>query len=128
MPARRAKHRHLEDDEQRALFLWAAWAAPRYPELGLMFAIPNGGKRDPREAARMQGQGVKSGVPDICLPVPRRGFGALYIEMKAGKNKPTADQNKWLEQLEKAGNMTACCWGWDQAKTLIMKYLTPSAT
>ena len=36
-----------------------------------MFRIPNGGSRHPAEAARLKAQGVKAGVPDLCIPVAR---------------------------------------------------------
>ena len=36
--------------------------------------------------------GVKAGVPDLCLPVPMNGYAGLYIEMKYGSNKPTAQK------------------------------------
>ena len=34
-----------EEVEQVQLFEWAQWASGKYPELGLMHHIPNGGKR-----------------------------------------------------------------------------------
>lgn len=49
------------------------------------YHIPNGGLRSKREAARMKGQGVRPGVPDLCIPVARRGYHSLYIEMKAAE-------------------------------------------
>lgn len=78
-----------EAAEQIKLFRWASWAIQQYPELELMYHIPNGGSRNPIEAANLKRQGVRSGVPDICLPVPRGKYSALYIEMKYGDNKPT---------------------------------------
>ena len=35
----------LETEEQQSLFEWAETQSKIYPELALMFAIPNGGKR-----------------------------------------------------------------------------------
>ncbi len=43
---------HIEDREQMWLFDWALLQSGKYPELNLLFHIPNGGKRDVREAAR----------------------------------------------------------------------------
>ena len=31
------------------------------------WAVPNGGKRSKSEAGRLKAEGVKSGVPDLCL-------------------------------------------------------------
>lgn len=36
-----------EHAHQVALFMWVATQIPTYPELRWMYAIPNGGKRDP---------------------------------------------------------------------------------
>ena len=69
-----------EDQEQIALFNWAAWMSnTKWPELELMYHVPNGGYRNKAEAGRFRAQGVKSGVPDIVLPVARGGWHGLYI-------------------------------------------------
>lgn len=52
----------LEGEEQAALFRWAQFQSGKYPELDLMFHIPNGGKRGKAEAARFKAEGVKAGV------------------------------------------------------------------
>ena len=57
----------LEDAEQRIIFQWAAMETAARPELGLLYAIPNGGKRAIKTAIALKAQGVKSGVPDMCL-------------------------------------------------------------
>src|SRR5262245_46077094 len=88
----RLKH-SSEHVEQVALFKWAARNQGREPLLCLLFAIPNGGKRDKVTAARLKAEGVKAGVPDICLPVARMGYYGFWIEMKVGKNKTTDDQD-----------------------------------
>lgn len=114
------------DDEgghQEALFQWAAYNAGRLPELAYLHHIPNGGKRDKATAAAMKRQGVKAGVPDLCLPVPRGGRHGLYIELKAGKNRPTEKQKEWMEFLRRQGYHTAVCHHWEEAAELIEGYL-----
>lgn len=112
-----------ESEEQRSLFVWATIAAGKYPALNLLFHIPNEGKRSQWTGARMRSEGLKSGVPDLCLPVARSGYHGLYIEMKAGKNRPTDNQLAWLEALEAQGYKTAVCYGWEAAKNVIEAYL-----
>lgn len=58
---------------------------PEYKDLGKTFAIPNGGKRNVIVAQKMKAEGVRAGIPDLCLPVMRGGYGGMYIELKAGK-------------------------------------------
>ena len=113
-----------ENAEQEALFQWAAYNTGRFPELRLMFHIPNGGSRNKAEAANLKRQGVKAGVPDICLPVARGEYHSLYIEMKAGNNTTTEKQNEWLLDLSKQGNAAIVCYGWKTASAVIEKYLT----
>jgi hypothetical protein len=112
-----------EHDEQMALFKWSAHLSLAHPELGLLFAIPNGGKRDKLIAIQMQREGVKPGVPDICLPVARQGWHGLFIELKAGKNKPTAYQLEWLDRLAEQGYLAVVCYGWQDAVEVIKDYL-----
>ena len=117
-------HTQHEAAEQEALFRWASYQYGIYPELRLMHHIPNGGSRNKQEAANLKKQGVKSGVPDICLPVPRGKYHGLYIEMKAGKNKATDNQSKWLEALNNQGYVAVVCVGCAQAVEVITKYLS----
>lgn len=112
-----------EAQEQKALFQWAGYAEQQYPELKLLHHIPNGGKREARTAANLKKEGVKAGVPDICLPVARGQYHGLYIELKAGKNKTTAKQKEWLNALNQEGYATKVCYGWSEARETIEKYL-----
>ena len=94
-----------------------------HPELKLLHAIPNGGSRDIREAKNLKRQGVKAGVPDLCLPVPKGAYHGLYIEMKVGRNKPSAKQNEWLAALGGNGYAVCVCYGAAEARSHIEKYL-----
>ena len=71
-----------EATEQEKLISWTQYQYNEYPELKLIFHIPNGGSRNTLEAANLKRQGVKAGVPDLCLPVARQNYHGLYIEMK----------------------------------------------
>lgn len=117
-----------EGNEQKMLFEWAFLQRKKYPELDLLYHIPNGGQRNTAEAARLKCEGVKAGVPDIHLPVARGRYHSLYIEMKYGKNKPTEKQKEWLSKLALQGNFTAVCYGWESAAKLITDYLNLKET
>lgn len=112
-----------EGGHQAALFEWAAYNTGRMPELEYLHHIPNGGKRDGATAAALKRQGVKAGVPDICLPVPKGEYHGLYIELKAGKNTATEKQRNWLNFLQNQGYYTAICYSWQLAAELIEGYL-----
>lgn len=117
-----------EHHEQAALFGWAAMKMIEYPELRLLFAIPNGGHRTKTTAARMKAEGVKKGVPDLCLPVARSLYHGLFIELKAeypngshGRTSP--EQTAWIKKLTNQGYYADVCVGWAMAAQLIVDYL-----
>ncbi len=112
-----------ESSEQQALFRWAEFQSGRYPELQLLYHIPNGGKRSKSEAARFRAEGVKAGVPDLCLPVARCGCHGLYIEMKREDGRVSENQSRWLHDLMKRGYMTGVCYSCEAAMELLIKYL-----
>lgn len=113
-----------EADEQETLMEWARVREGKWPELKLLHHIPNGGSRNKTEAARLQFQGVKPGVPDLCLPVARGGYHGLYIELKRRKGgKISPVQTAWLDALREQGYKAVVCWGWEDGKNVIEEYL-----
>jgi len=112
-----------EDEEQAFLFDWVELNLGRIPELGLLFHIPNGGARLKSEAARFKRLGVKAGVPDLFLPVARKGCHGLFIEMKrkrGGKTSPA--QRKWLDDLFLQGYLAVRCDGAEEACAVLENY------
>ena len=113
-----------EGEEQATLFHWAAMLSGRYPELKLLFHIPNGGKRTKSEAARFQREGVKPGVPDLFLPVARDGYHGLFIEMKRREGgRVSKEQKRWQTELTLQGYCAVVCRGWEDAMWQIANYL-----
>ena len=121
--ARQQYKKRSEATEQVRVINWSRAYAADFPELKLLYHVPNGGSRNQLEAQNLKAQGVKAGVPDLCLPVPHGSFHGLYIEMKYGKNKTTEKQDWWLEQLAAQGYDTAVCYGADEAMDKIAGYL-----
>lgn len=117
-----------EDTEQMGVIDWAGWNTNRFPDLKLLFHIPNGGKRNAAEAARFKAMGVKAGVPDLCLPVPMNGYAGLYIEIKYGKNKTTDKQDEWIKALRQQGYKVTVCYGGEEATKELETYLQGSPT
>ena len=116
-----------EHDEQAALFRWAGFARVRWPELAVMHAVPNGGHRRKATAGMLKAEGVRRGVPDICLPVPRAGFHGLYIELKTRRGTATRDQRWWIDALRRLGYRAEICRGWEAARAVIEDYLDGTA-
>lgn len=113
-----------EDEEQTQVVKWAELQMGRWPDLQWLYHIPNGGKRRRTEAARFKAMGVKAGVPDLCLPVPKGGYHGLYIEMKRQEGgKLSKDQREWIEGLDKNGYCVRRCDGARQAIAVLEAYM-----
>ena len=113
-----------EHQEQATLIQWANLNLKKYPELKLLFAIPNGGQRNAVTGARLKEEGVRAGVPDLLLPVAKGGYNSLFIEMKrrmGGIVSP--QQRKWIKALREAGNKVEVCAGFIAARDEIINYL-----
>lgn len=108
-----------EDREQIAIMDWSLTVRNQYPELKLLYHVANERKCSPQQGQLLKRKGVKRGVPDMFLPVPRGGYCGLYIELKADGGRVSKDQAWWLKELEEQGYCTCICLGWqDAAKTL----------
>lgn len=115
--------RNREAEEQEALFRWAVWASKQTPALELLFHVPNGGRRDAKEAAHLKRQGVRAGVPDLCLPVARSGYNGLFIELKTEGGRASAEQKDWIARLRLEDYKAEICVGWMEAVRVICGYL-----
>ena len=116
---------NLEFQHQCALI---QWASHNDKIRDYLIHIPNGGSRHKIEAVNLKRSGVKAGVPDIFMAIPRNGFGGLWIELKAPKSKTSKPkvsekQDLYIELLNKAGYRAVVCWGWDEAREEILRYL-----
>jgi len=77
--------------------------------------------------ARMKAHGVSNGVPDLLIfdriADPGSPFigieRGLAIELKAGKNKPTPDQERWHQDLRQCGWRVEICRSVDEVIALL---------
>lgn len=100
-----------ESDEQIAFVKWFRASHPGV----LIFAIPNGGSRQKREALKLQNEGVTPGVPDLFIPEWR-----LFIEMKRQKGGTVSKEQKDIMfELVRVGYTCKVCRGWLDAKSAI---------
>lgn len=115
----------LEHDEQVTLMQWWALAHQQFGiSEQLLFAIPNGGQRNIIVASKLKAEGVRAGVPDLFLAVPRHNCHGLFIEMKKPKGGSTSKQQEdMISMLDSQGYHAVVAHGWIQAKTSIECYL-----
>lgn len=112
-----------EHDIQTAIVQWAALHTRSEWRLSLLYAIPNGGKRNPVTARRLKDEGVKAGVPDLCLACHGTFGHALYLEVKTKHSYPKAAQREWIEKLQRAGNGVVIVRSLDEAVNAIATHL-----
>ena len=89
----------------------------------LWMHCPNGGTRNEAEAVSLKKQGVKSGVPDVCILEPRGDFHGLFIELKVGYNKLSKNQENWIDKLGVRAYKTAVSYSLDETRAIIDEYL-----
>lgn len=122
--------KHVEHQHQKALIDWAMRTPlPRSADVfdgarisDYLLAIPNGGKRNPREAARLKAEGVKAGVSDLLLPLRRLTYSGMWLEMKAPGERPTTSQQIWLDRMGQAGYFATWADDWIDAAAAIAEY------
>ena len=94
---------HEEADIQSEFFNRVKLFYPQIPDK-LLFSVPNGGSRNKIEAANLKRQGVKSGVADVILLVPKGGFASLCLEFKTKTGKQSPEQKEFQKQAENCGS------------------------
>lgn len=125
----RGKYKSPEHDAQVAVIDWwrmqhKVYNYPRKIPEFLLLAVPNGSVRDKITAVRLKAEGVRSGVLDLFLAVPRGMCHGLWIEMKHGNNDLTENQSAFTEAVRDMGYGAICCWSSEEAIGAIKKYLT----
>lgn len=70
---------------------------------GLIYAIPNGGHRNAITARKMKAEGVRAGMPDLCLPMANGDAHGLYIEVKTKTGTIQKNQRAMHELLRAQG-------------------------
>lgn len=111
-----------EHDQQVTVIQWCETAGRNLPFIDLIYAIPNGGMRNKAVAGKLKAEGVKAGMPDLCLPVPSDLYCGLYIEMKDTDGKVRKTQNEKIARLQEAGHKVVVCYSATEAIKEIQDY------
>lgn len=85
---------------------------------------PNGGYRNKVEAMKFKRMGTNAGFPDIFIPIARKGFHGLTIELKRILGgKLTESQLAWRDIFVEQGYAWYEAKGSDEAIKIIEGYL-----
>lgn len=98
---------HLESDLQINCIRWFRLQHPRFDKL--LFAVPNGGKRNAREALRLKYEGAVPGVSDLLFLFPNKLYNFLCIEMKINTTKQSDNQKIFEKEVKKVGGNYVIC-------------------
>ncbi|MGM9695017.1 MAG: VRR-NUC domain-containing protein [Alloprevotella sp.] len=97
------------DEEHRIQTACVRWFNLTHKHLrGLLFAVPNGGRRDATTAAKLKAEGVVAGVSDLILLVPNKNHSALLIEMKTPTGRQSESQKRWQRSLHPTYKYILC--------------------
>lgn len=113
-----------EAQEQMAVIDWWRFAHKKYgvPECSLLH-VANEGTGSAARGRLQKKQGVRAGVADLFLSVPRGGRGGLWIEMKRKGGRVRPEQREFLTQMQSLGYDGAVCHGAEEARSVITAYM-----
>lgn len=118
--------RQIEHFAAVSLMQWWAYMADKFGvDSRLLAAIPNGGHRHIGTARKLKAEGVKAGMPDYFLFVPRGTFHGLALELKADtKTARLSDAQRTMKELiESRGYQFRVCYGTEEATDAIEDYM-----
>lgn len=122
-PSKRKRKKNNEEERiQCEFFEEVEKLFPTLPNK-LLFAVPNGGSRNKIEAKNLKRQGVTSGVSDVILLIPKKGYASLCIEFKTKKGTQSKEQKEFQRQAERCRNKYVVVRSAKQAIDELRKYL-----
>lgn len=115
-----------EYQEQANVIEWARMQESFRPALKVLNGSLSGVRLTTGQSVKAKRSGMKKGYPDLSLPVPRRGFHGLYLEVKRTGGVPSDvkdEQMAWMNILNSLGYHACLAFGFDEAVFLIDWYL-----
>jgi len=132
-----SKNKHPEFHIQCSFYNWCITHkdAVELPGLDMIFAVPSGAHLAKGQGSKLVKEGLRRGVPDMILPVPRLPFHGLFIEIKVDELRdhltkkiirragtPTEQQTEYMRRLDLLGYKVALCFGLYEAKKAVLEY------
>jgi len=90
-----------------------------------IFHIPNGSYKSYTARIKAKKDGLKSGVPDLMIPVASKEYHGLFIELKRVRYSTISNNQKlWIKLLNDQGYKAIICYGGLEAIECIDGYLS----
>ncbi|CAB4203012.1 VRR-NUC domain containing protein [uncultured Caudovirales phage] len=112
-----------EDSELIKFFDWVSWQEKIDPRFKAIYHIANERKTSWIGGKILKSKGVRSGVPDVCVPIPTKSYPGLYIEFKVKPNKLTSNQSDYCQLLHAMGYAVRIAWSGEEALGIVKSYL-----
>lgn len=81
-----------------------------------------------QEGRKLKRMGVKRGVSDIFVAIPKNGKSGLWLELKVGSGKPSKEQIDFLARKQERGYVCRVAWGYSDAIDILLDYLELPST
>ena len=114
--------RQMKTQESNLQIQCVKWFRLQYPNV-IIASIPNGGKRNAITASILKQEGVLAGMPDLIVCCAKNGYSGLFVEMKFGKSKLSANQVEVIEKLKQEGYKVEVCYTFDEFVKVCNEYL-----
>lgn len=98
------------------------WFGYKYREY-LLFAIPNGHKRNAITGAILKREGVVAGVADLFLMKANKKYHGLWIEVKIEKGRQSESQKEFEGKAVREGYKYVICKSIDQFIDEVTTYI-----
>lgn len=112
----------MSNQESRLQQACIKWVRYQYPDL-IVYAIPNGGKRNAVTGAILKAEGVLAGVADLFVAKAIPHHHGLYIEMKTAKGRQADSQRAFQQAVTREGYRYELCRSFEQFVAIIRTYL-----
>lgn len=122
----------MKSEEHNIQTACVTWFRYQYPEY-LIFAVPNGGKRDKRTiyrrgvpitysptAAKLKEEGALAGVADLIIVAHNK---TVFVEMKTAKGKQEVSQKVFERNVQRLGHPYLLCHSFDEFQDKVKREL-----
>jgi hypothetical protein len=117
------KKRDIEHTEQARFFAIIRKLA--HPAVQWTFAVPNGFLETSSKRIRAWREGMQSGVWDVFVPYPSKGFHGLFIEFKSPTGTLSDHQKAFCNTVGPRGYKMEVVRSYKQALFVLQDYLSP---
>jgi len=108
-----------EDFIQQQIVIWYNnnYCLNHHNPQHIIFAVPNGGKRDAREAKKLSNTGLLKGASDLIIV---NEVSNIYVEVKTEIGVQSTDQKVFQDKVEKLGYIYIMPRSLDQFKYMLV--------